>query len=314
MLLLLSFVVFYISRLAPGDPLRSYYGDQVERMTTEQKIQVKEQLGLNQPIYRQYQIWLQNAIKGNFGISFQYKQSVSVVVKNHWVNTLILGLSSYLLTFLLALLLGVSGAVREDSWYDKIICNIGTALSCIPSFWIALILILIFSVNLSVLPSFGAYGVGQSGSLISRINHLILPLIVLILGHLWYYAYFVRNLFLEEFQQDYVLFCRAKGLTSHQIVWKHCLRNMLPSYFSMMVISIPHIIGGTYIVEQVFSYPGLGKLCFESAKYHDYNLLMLLCCITGFFVLCSSMLSQLLSIWLNPQTRKESRMNAKSPI
>lgn len=115
--------------------------------------------------------------------------------------------------------------------------------------------------------------------------HLILPLTVVVLGHLWYYAYMIRNRILEEVRADYVLLARAKGLTKWGVLFRHCLRNVMPSYLSLMAISVPHILGGTYIVEMVFSYPGLGTLTYESARYHDYNLLMLLCMLTGIVVI-----------------------------
>lgn len=306
-LFLLSLAVFYISRLAPGDPLRSYYGESVERMSDEERAQAEERLGLDDPIYVQYGRWISEAAQGNFGISFKYKQDVMQVISNTWGNTLLLGGCAYLITFGLSLLLGVFCALKEDSLADRIICKIGTVTNTIPSFWVALVLILVFSVWLRLLPSSGAYATGSPNDILSRITHLILPLTVLILSHLWYYAYMVRNRLLEELKQDYVLLCRAKGLSRSQTVWRHCVRNILPAFFSLMAISIPHILGGTYIVEQVFSYPGLGTLCFESAKYHDYNMLMVLCLITGVAVILANMLSQAVNHRIDPRMRQNGR-------
>lgn len=299
-LFLLSFLVFWISRLAPGDPLRSYYGDGVERMSAVQQQQARENLGLDRSIAEQYGIWIQNAFHGDFGISFKYKQKVTAVIGNVYQNSLLLGGLSFLFTFLLALFLGIFCAWKEDRLIDRILCKVGVVSSCIPSFWAALILILIFSVNLQWLPSGGAYDLDGT----NRIRHLILPLTVLIGSHLWYYAYLVRNKLCEELKKDYVLFCRAKGLGWNVILWKHCLKNILPSYISMMAVSVPHLVGGTYLVEQIFSYPGLGLLCFESAKYHDYNMLMVLCLITGTAVICAGMLAQILSERLNPAIKQ----------
>ena len=301
----LSLLVFYMARLAPGDPLRSYYGESVERMGEEERAAAMERLGLDSPIYVQYGQWVQDAFHGDFGISFKYKRDVKDVIGDMWLNTLILGGGAYLLTFLLALLLGVFCAMREDSITDRIICKVGTVTNCIPSFWISLVLILVFSVNLKLLPSSGAYSVGGEGDILSRLKHLILPLAVLILSHLWYYAYLVRNKLLEEIRQDYVLLCKMKGLSRRSIMWKHCVRNILPSFFSVMAISIPHILGGTYVVESVFSYPGLGTLCFESAKYHDYNMLMVLCLLTGALVVACNMLAQALSGRIDPRVKHE---------
>lgn len=304
-MLLLSIIVFYMSRLAPGDPLLSYYGEGVERMNTAQKQAAMEKLGLNEPIHRQYIHWVDQAAHGNYGISYKYKQNVSTVIGAVYINTVILGGLSYLLTFLLALLLGIFCTLHEDRPIDRMICKVGVVTSCIPSFWTALLLILIFSINLEVLPSSGAYAMGQSRDVFSRITHLALPLTVLILTHLWYYTYMIRNKLVEETRQDYVLLCKVKGLNKRQIVYKHCLRNIMPTYINIMAISVPHILGGTYVVEKVFSYPGLGTLCFESAKYHDYNMLLVLCLITGALVIFINLLAQVINDKIDPRMKHD---------
>lgn len=284
-ILVLSTAVFYISRLAPGDPLISYYGDRVEKMSPREREQAEEKLGLHKPIMVQYVRWLENALHGDFGISYKYKMPVVSVIGERVPNTLLLGGCGFILIFFLALLLGILCARCEGGLLDSAICKIGTISSCIPEFWLSLLLVLLFSVNLKWLPGSGAYTAGQAGDWRDRIMHLILPLTVVVLGHLWYYAYMIRNRILEEVRADYVLLARAKGLTKWGVLFRHCLRNVMPSYLSLMAISVPHILGGTYIVEMVFSYPGLGTLTYESARYHDYNLLMLLCMLTGIVVI-----------------------------
>lgn len=292
---ILSVITFAMSRLAPGDPLASYYGDRVERMSTQERQHAIERLGLDGSIITQYGDWLKEAAHGDFGISFKYKQDVMDVISGRLLNTLLLGGIGYILTFALALLVAVICAFREGSLPDRIIIKVGTITSCIPEFWLSLVLILIFGVTLHLLPSSGAYAVGQESSIASRLEHMILPLIVLVLSHLWYYAYMLRNKLLDEIREDYVLLARAKGLTKRQVMWRHCVRNMLPTMISIMAISINHIIEGTYIIEMVFSYPGIGTLAFESAKYHDYNMLMVLVILTGIIVIAGNMAGQAIS-------------------
>jgi peptide/nickel transport system permease protein len=294
-----------MSRLSPGDPLRSYYGEGVERMSTIEKQDAMDRLGLDQPVYIQYGKWIGNASKGNFGISFKYKQDVSVVIGDVYINTIILGGLGYILTFILALIIGIFCALNEDKIIDRFICKLGTITNCIPSFWISLVLILIFSINLGILPTSGAYSMGQENDIANRVKHIILPLTVLILSHLWYYTYMIRNKLLEEIREDYVLLCKAKGLHNKAIVYKHCLRNIMPTYISIMAISVPHILGGTYVVEQVFSYPGLGSLCFESAKYHDYNMLLVLSLLTGTLVVFANMISQVINNKIDPRMKHD---------
>ena len=298
---ILSLVVFYISRLSPGDPLKAYHGNAVERMSMEEKEKARDRLGLNEPIYIQYGKWLKNVAKGDFGISYKYKRDVTSVIKDVYKNTVILGGLAYILTFVGALIIGVFCAIHEDKLIDKIIMTIGNITSSIPSFWIALILILIFGVNLGVLPTSGAYSIGNESDIADRMIHLILPLVVLVIGHLWYYGYMVRNKILEEMREDYVLLAKVKGLTKRQVVYRHCLRNIMPSFITIMAISVPHILAGTYVIEQVFSYPGIGTLIFESAKYHDYNMLMVLSLITGIIVLISNMIAQIINIKIDPR-------------
>jgi len=300
---ILSLTVFYISRLAPGDPLMSYYGERVEKMSAEEKEAAREKLGLNDPIHVQYVRWIQNAAKGEFGISYKYKQNVMEVIRSRIGNTLILGGIGFVLTFIGALGLGILCAWHEDKWPDKLLCKGGTLLSCIPEFWLCLLLIMIFSVILHWLPSSGAYAVGHKYDILSRIEHLVLPMTVVILGHLWYYAYMIRNKLLEETRADYVLLGKSKGLSKKQIMFGHCLRNVLPSYISLMAISVPHVLGGTYIVETVFSYPGIGTLSFESARYHDYNLLMVLCMMTGILVIFCNLIGGIINEKIDPRIK-----------
>lgn len=301
-LLALSAIIFWLARLAPGDPLTAYYGDAVERMNETQRAAAMTRLSLDKPIGVQYVTWLKHALTGDFGISHQYKQNVFSVIEKLWVNTLLLGVLAYLLTFAFAILLGVFCAAKEGGVTDRIIYRAGTATSVIPSFFIALIAILFFGVNLKILPTSGAYSIGGGGFL-DRAAHLVLPVSVMILSHLWYYACMIRNRIIEELNRDYVLLLRVKRLSGTRILLRHCLRNALPMLVTIMVTSIPHIIAGTYVVEVVFGYPGIGTLTFESARYRDYNMLSALTLLTGFVVLVSNLAGQALSEWLDPRMR-----------
>ncbi len=302
--LLLSIVTFYIARLAPGDPLVSYYGDRVEKMKPDEREWAEEKLGLNEPIHVQYLRWLQGALRGDFGISYKYKTDVLEVIGGRAVNTLILGGIGFVLIFSLALGLGILCAWFEDRWPDRILCKVGTVVSCIPEFWLSLVLILVFAVNLRWLPSSGAYSVGNANDLGDRILHLILPLTVAVLNHLWYYAYMIRNKLLEEIRAEYVLLAKSKGLNRRQVMFKHCLRNIVPAYLSIMAISVPHILGGTYIIETVFSYPGIGTLSYESARYQDYNLLMVLCILSGAIVILFNLAAQIINERIDPRMKE----------
>ena len=300
---LLSVIVFYIARLAPGDPLVSYYGDRAEKMTAGERAWAEEKLGLHESIAVQYGKWLGRAVCGDFGISYKYKMDVLEVIEGRIGNTLLLGGVGFMLIFVLALLLGIWCAWNEERLIDRAICKIGTVTSCSPEFWLSLVLILIFAVELKVLPSSGAYTIGNENDLGDRILHLILPMTVVVLGHLWYYAYLIRNKLLEEVRADYVLLAKSKGVTGKSVMFRHCVRNIIPTYLSIMAISVPHILGGTYIIEMVFSYPGIGTLSYESARYQDYNLLMVICLLSGALVILCNMIAQTINERIDPRMK-----------
>ena len=225
------------------------------------------------------------------------------VITSRLENTLILGGIGFILIFTFSMLLGILCAWYEDRLLDRIICKVGTISSCIPEFWLSLVLILIFSIALRLLPSSGAYSIGKQNDLGDRIVHLILPMCIIVINHLWYYAYMIRNKIAEEVRADYVLLAKSKGLKKRSVMFRHCLRNIIPSYLSIMAISVPHILGGTYIVETVFSYPGIGTLSYESARYKDYNLLMLLCLMSGILVILCNIIAQIINEQIDPRIK-----------
>lgn len=303
-LLVLSLIVFFVSRLAPGDPLKAYYGEAIERMSQEQLAAAEERLGLNDPLIVQYADWFTGALKGDFGISYQYKQPAVDVIGQVFGNTLVLSLISFILIFILGLLLAVFCVRHEGKTIDKVICRIGVATNSVPEFFVALILILIFAVSLGILPQSGANTIGMSG-LGDRIVHLILPVSAIVISHLWYCTYLMRNKLSDEMTKDYTLMLKVKGLSEKQIIYRHCLKNIMPSCVSIMAIFLPHLLGGAYVVELVFSYPGLGKLGVESAQYHDYNMLMLICLITGAMVILANIVAQIINENLAPEIKEE---------
>lgn len=306
-LLILSLGVFMASHLAPGDPLASVYGDGVERLTKEERVKTINNLGLDKPLIVQYGIWIKNAVKGDLGYSYKYKMKVSSVILTHIPNTIILMGISMVITFVLAMILGIITALNEGKLLDRIIIRWNTLFYCIPSFWIALILILIFSTNLKLLPSSGVYSLGMENDLLDRIVHLILPVAVMIVGHFGYYSNFVRNKILEELKEDYIILAKAKGLSKSQIVFRHPLKKIMPSIITLMALSINHLIAGGFVVEYVFTYPGVGKLAFESAKFHDYPLLMGTVILTGFVVVLASFIADLFSSLIDPRLRDYGR-------
>ena len=299
-IVLLSLIVFYVAQLAPGDPLVSFYGGRTEKMSPAQRYLAEEKLGLHDPVHIQYIRWFSHALRGDFGISYKYKTDAADIILDRLPNTLLLGGTGFILLFILALLLGMLCAWYEGRWPDRMICRAGIISGCIPEFWLSLVFILIFSVRLDILPGSGAYTMGKEADPADRLLHLVLPVTLVVISHLWYYAFMIRNRLAGEARADYVLLAKSKGLGQRQIWFRHCLRNAMPAYFSIMALSVPHILGGTYIIETVFSYPGIGTLTYESARYKDYNLLMLLCILSGAVVILCSMLARAVNKRIDP--------------
>ena len=303
-LFVLSVITFLISRLAPGDPLRAYYGDALERMSPEQLAAAEEKLGLNDSLVTQYVRWLTQALHGDFGISFQYKMPVTEILGNVAGNTILLTGVSFVAIFIIGMFTAVFCVLHEDTWLDRLVRRFGVAMGSIPEFFMAMLLIVAFAAGLGLFPMSGAFSIG-GGGFADRMWHLVLPAASLIITHFWYCAYLMRVRLSEEAGKDYVLLCRGKGMTQRQVIYRHCLRNIMPSAVSIMAIFLPHLLGGAYVVEMVFSYPGLGRLGVESAQYHDYNLLMIIALITGAVVILANMIAQEISERLDPRIREE---------
>lgn len=303
-LLVLCILTFVISRAAPGDPLRAYYGDALERMSPEQLANAEHKLGLDEPLPVQFIHWVSQLLRGDLGISYQYKQPVTDVLQQVGANTFLLTLVSFILIFIIGIIVAVVCVENEGGLADRVIRRAGVAFGSVPEFFMAILLLVILSAKLGWLPMSGAFSIGGGGAYDHAV-HLVLPVLALVITHFWYCAFLMRARLSEEAAKDYVLLHRGKGLTQNQVIRRHCLRNIMPSTLSIMAIFLPHLLGGAYVVEMVFSYPGLGKLGMESAQYHDYNMLMIIVLITGTVVILANIIAQIISEGLDPRIKEE---------
>lgn len=300
-LFILSLIVFVIAHLIPGDPLISFYGNAVESLNTYDRQLIISHLGLDKPIYLQYYLWLKNLCHGSFGYSLKYKQPAIDIFLDYFINSFSLNILAFFLTFTLALLIALLMNYFQNSLFNRIISRFGTFFYYLPSFWLGLIFTLIFSINLHLLPSGNAYEANMQYDVFNRLSHIILPLSVIILNHFWYYTYILKDKLSQELLKEYSLFAKSKGLSSFNILVKHCLKNTLSTFIQLVSVSAPHLIGGSYIVEIIFNYPGLGLLSIESAKYHDYNLLMIIVLFTGSIIILFSILAQSINEFIDPR-------------
>ncbi|MTI66190.1 MAG: ABC transporter permease [Firmicutes bacterium] len=302
---ILTFMIFIIAHTMPGDPLYSIYGDSAKNISKLQRENIIKNMGLNKPLLVQYKGWINNVFKGKLGKSFKYGVNVINIIKKALNNTLFLTIIILIFIIILSLLLGIICALNEGNLLDYIITKVGTFLYCIPAFWLALVFILIFSVKLNIFPSSGVYDIGKEGNFLNKLKHTILPSSVIIIGHIGYYSNFIRNKVLEEIKNNYVILAKSKGISRKEILIKHILKNIMPSFIILISTSLNHIIGGSLVIEYIFSYPGIGKYIFESAKFHDYPLLMGCIVIIGFLVILVNISAELVSVYLDPRIIEE---------
>ncbi|HIV15975.1 MAG TPA: ABC transporter permease [Candidatus Avisuccinivibrio pullicola] len=306
-LLILSLTVFILSRLMPGDPLTAFYGDVADTFSDEELARARAYLNLDAPLFPQYLTWLSHTLQGDLGFSYRYHMPVAELLAPLIINTLLLGALSFVIIFALALLLALLCVRYEERLIDRAIRAAGTVTYLLPSFWVGLILILIFALTLKWLPASGAYAPGESHSLSSRLTHLVLPVTVMVLSHLWYFGALLRNRLADEVREPYVLNMRAAGKGRWAVLVTECLPAVLPTLFNVMAIAIPHVLSGTFVVEAVFNYPGVGAMAVESVRNHDYSLLLALILITSLAVVAAAQLSASAGGRLDPRLKRSAR-------
>lgn len=278
---------FFIINLAPGNPVEMYISPGITDADLELK---KDQLGLNDPSYVQYFRWVGNIFRGDFGYSYSSHEPVMQMLLDRIGPTLILMGAALIIAYLIAIPIGILSATKQYSWIDYLTTTFSFLGISVPNFFLGLGLIYIFSVTLGVLPTGGMYTLGQEGSIIDTLKHLILPAIVLgtaIAGNMVRY---VRSSMLEVLGQDYLRTARSKGLKEMIVVNKHAFRNALIPIITVIGLDIPLLVSGAVITEQVFQWPGIGQLMINSITSRDYPTLMALNFVAAIIVLFSNLI------------------------
>jgi peptide/nickel transport system permease protein len=307
LLLGISFLVFAIVNLVPGSPMDDLeFNPKVKPADQEQ---IKENLGLNDPWYTRYFIWLSDAVQGDLGRSLVNATPVLDRIKTVMPNTLILTISATIFALVISIPLGIYSAVKRNSWFDNSV-TIGTvAAFAMPSFWLAFLLIILFAVRfqqwgLPSLPVTGMYDHRSGGGgFFDRIEHLILPTIALGLAQLAAWTRYIRGSMLEVIRQDYVRTAQAKGLKSRGILYGHAFRNALLPLVTLVGLSLPDLFGGAFIVEVIFAWNGMGRLIVDGARQNDYTVIMGTTMMLAVLVLLSNLLADVLYAVLDPRIR-----------
>ncbi len=302
-LVILTLVVFVISELTPGGPALSILGIHATQAAVND---LNTAMGLNSPIYLQYLLWWLHLLQGNLGYSFLLHQSVVGVIGQYLGNTVVLDSASLVLAVVLAIGVGMLQGAAAGTWVSKAISLAQFALYAMPVFWLALILIIVFSVQLNLLPSSGSQNVAANGFDVGDYaRHLVLPLTTLTLIFTAFFSRYMGAAARLEFRQAYVTVAAAKGATLGRIALRHVLRNALRPLVTMIGLFLPWIFAGGVVVEEVFNFPGLGYLLWQSAVQHDYPVLTALVLLIGAFTILGNLLADVVNGFLDPRVRYE---------
>lgn len=292
---------FVLLKNSPGGPM-SIYRERAD-VSREDITRLRQQLGLDDPIPVQYVRWVGNLVRGDWGDSFVTNERVIDRIGQRLPATFLLMGTSFALTLLIAIPVGVLAAVNQYSWFDYLATGIAFFGLSMPVFWFGLLMILLFSVQLGWLPTSGIATIGSEFDVGDRIKHLIMPASVLALVFAGGYTRYLRSSMLEVILQDYVRTARAKGLREGLVVSRHALRNALIPLITLLALDIPELFTGAVITETIFAWPGMGRLYLESLARLDYSVLMAILTVSAMLVIVSNLLADLVYAYLDPRIR-----------
>jgi peptide/nickel transport system permease protein len=308
LLLGLSLVMFILLRLAPGDPATAMMSPQAANNPNFVE-QTRSNLGLDKPLYVQYGIWVKNLATGDLGTAYSFNNKpVLTLIGERVVGTIQLQGAALLIGIGIAIPVGIISATRQYSIWDHSV-TIGSFIGlALPSFWLALLLQVWLGVKLGWFPIIST---GQANADWSeRWKYFVLPVTVLALPSIAYFARFMRSSMLEVINQDYVTTARAKGLGSRQVLYGHALRNALLPLVTVIGLQLPQIIGGAVIIEQIFAWPGLGLLAWDAITRRDYPVILGITMVTGAVIMIASVLVDLVYVLLDPRVSVARTPNA----
>lgn len=291
---------FLLMNLAPGSPLDLMRNPMVSEVALDLKA---ESLGLNQPIYIQYIKWISELLHGNLGYSMITYQPVSSLIATHIGPTILLMGVSLLLGLLIAVPLGVLSATKQYSKVDYAAVTASFLSISIPGFFLALLLIYIFTIQLNILPSSGMITMGGEGGFVDILKHMILPVSVLTVAVAGRNIRYVRSGMLEILEQDYLRTAKAKGVKKFFIINKHAMRNALIPIITVIGMEIPVVFGGAVIIEQIFSWPGMGLLTMSSILSRDYPTIMGVNLVAAIIVLAANLFTDIAYSIVNPEIK-----------
>jgi peptide/nickel transport system permease protein len=301
MLLLISIISFIAIHSAPNSFFSA--GTLNPNMDEAAIAQLKSVYGIDKALHVQFTDWIKNILTLNFGVSFVTGDSVSSEILKRVPITLIINITSLILVFVISIYLGVKAALHYETKKDKIIKEISLASFAMPSFYLALILILIFSMELELFPIAGVHSLEEKIGFeyyLDMLWHLFLPIIVMVFGGIGSLTLYIRSLTIDILKSDYYFFALSRGLSTKILLYRYILPNLFPPVITLLGLSLPGLIGGSVILESIFAIDGMGQLFYLSALSRDYPVIMGILIITAFLTLLGNLLADLVLLKLNP--------------
>ena len=305
LLLLSSFISFMFVRMAPGDPVAMYLARDIEDADPEVVAQIRERLGLDRPLLIQYVSWLKLVLQGDLGYSIVSKRPVIQVIWDVLPNSLLLAAISLPLAVIIGLLIGVLTAVLQRSIFDYLVTAFVFIGYSLPSFYLALLLLYFFSFQMKWLPSSGMRSLRGSthSPFVDLLLHAAMPVMTYTLVRLVVWVRFQRNSLIEVMNQDYIRTARAKGLHQRGVILKHAWRNSLIPIITQLGLSFSSLVGGSFIIESIFAWPGMGRMGLDSVRYRDFPVTMGILLISSIMIIIGNMISDISYALLDPRVR-----------
>ncbi len=305
--IILFFIVlinFALIRAAPGDPAAVMAGE--AGASDEQYVEVlRQRFGLDEPLHTQMYLYVTSVFRGDLGFSYRQGQHVSDLILDRLPATLLLTVTAFLFALAMGVLLGTLAAMKVGRWADTAITTLALVSYATPLFWLGLMLILLFSVQLGWLPSFGFESVGRGYTGLERMvdiaRHMVLPVLTLGLFYMAVYTRLTRSSILEVHDMDFVKTARAKGVTEGNVMVFHVLRNAILPVITFAGFQAGHLIGGSILVETVFAWPGIGRLAFNALLQRDYQVLLGVFVVTSVLVLVFNIITDLIYTIVDPR-------------
>jgi peptide/nickel transport system permease protein len=300
-------ISFFVVQMAPGDPMDMFLEPRLRRQADPETIELlRQKYGLDQPVHVQYVRWLGNLVQGDLGDSFRYRRPVSSLIAERVPYTLQLAVLALFFDALFGIALGIFSAVKQYSVTDKVVTVGSLVVYSIPGFWLALMLVMVFSVHLGWFPTSQTRSLDYDllsnwGQIGDRLWHLILPVFVLGVAQAAGTARYMRSRLLEVLSEEYVLAARARGLRERTVVLKHALRNAMIPIITIYGMSLPFLLGGAVLIEGVFAWPGLGLLGVEAVRGRDYPVILATTMIAAVLVVLGNLLADVLYAVADPR-------------